>query len=149
MKTHKNFLAVLSIGFVVVALFGIANKAMAASYNITVTSGPTVFGRNVNMSGTASATNYAGQFSQYGIAINWGDGSLTNYSSLSALGFTDNGTNFSGNWPNSTHTYALPGSYLAQVKLYRGSSGSPAQAVEYVPINIVCTPNFPPFEAPC
>ena len=153
MKTYKNIIAVLFIGFITVSLFGFAEKAKAippSSYSISVTSGPTVVGRDASMSGIASATNYVGQYSQYGIAINWGDGTpVTNYPNLSALGFTNGGGNFSGSWPTSLHTYAYPGSYSAQVKLYKGNVNSVAKASANVQIDIICTPQFPPFEAPC
>lgn len=128
------------------------SSSIAASYySVSITNGPNVTGRDVAVSGIASAINYVGQFSQYGLAINWGDGTpQTVYPDLSVLSFINSNNCFSGSW-SSTHTYDYPGSYIVKVKLYRGNSmQSPNGLASDTSIaTIVCYPLHPPFYAPC
>jgi hypothetical protein len=155
-KLEISFFMLLAVlGFAVTPAFAAPHsnphlppQAAVGAYSLSITSGPVVVGRDVSLNGVASATNYLGSFSQYGIVILWGDNTQTVYSSLATLGFIDNGTDFSGSWA-SQHTYAYPGNYNIQVNLYRNSPSAMPAASDSISASIVCFPDFPPFFAPC
>ncbi len=69
---------------------------------------------------TGTAQPYVGDLTDHNVQVNWGDGNVTN---TSTVNFVDpNGTTapaiFTGTWSNN-HTYAAPGSYNITATLYQ------------------------------
>ncbi len=93
--------------------------AGAPTYSIDITSNSLV-GTTVNLSGIASATKFAGQFSQYHVDIFW----ETDVSSANVQNLTENGDDFSGTW-SGQHTYQTSGTKTITVALcHQGCTGA-------------------------
>ena len=111
-------------------------QAAAPSYHVAVTS--TTFGAlSITLSGTESASNYAGQLSSYHVYIDWGD---THSTDLTSLGLTDSNGNFSGSWGSASHTYTATGAETITVKLCHAQCSGNEGADSTVTLNVVIPP---------
>ena len=79
----------------------------------------------VSIAGDCWATSFVGQLSQYGVQVNWGDGSVVDIVS----NLTQAGDNFSGTWGPVSHPYFPSGTFTITVtlyhQLYQGAERSP------------------------
>lgn len=119
------------------ALFVGVVLADAPEYNIDINTPVSISGSDVSLSGTASATKFAGQLDTYHVFVDWGDGSSGDVSDS----LVEAGKNFSGTW-SGNHTYTTSGPYTIVVKLcHVGCTGAEgADATDSVNINIVIPP---------
>ena len=79
----------------------------------------------VSIAGDCWATSFVGQLSQYGVQVDWGDGSVGNITP----NLTEAGDNFSGTWGPVSHPYFPSGTFTIIVtlyhQLYQGAERSP------------------------
>ena len=75
----------------------------------------------ITIFGNASGTNFVGQFNQYHINIQWGDGNET-ILNLADIWPTPAGGDFSGDW-SAFHSYGLTGTYTIVAMLYHSQPG--------------------------
>jgi hypothetical protein len=95
---------------------GNENGGNNPSYTINIVD-TEINGLAVQINGTASATNYAGQFDDQKVQVDWGDGNVNDTASTD---FTDEGNNFSGTWSDG-HTYDIAQTNVTiTVKVYHG-----------------------------
>jgi hypothetical protein len=95
------------------------------------------FTNPIHLAGTASATSFPGQLSQYQIQINWEDGTVVNTSDIN---FTQSGSDFSGTWSsNPDHPYTTGGSRTITIKLYHGQPGGVESGDQTTTVTIIVT----------
>jgi hypothetical protein len=121
-------------GIMAAAVFAVGVFAAGPSYSIDIDTPVSVSGADVSLTGVASATKFAGQFDQYHIAVDWGDGASGDVSS----GLIEAGDDFSGTW-SGNHQYSVGGAYTITVMLcHQSCSGAEgADATDSVEIEIV------------
>jgi hypothetical protein len=75
---------------------------------------PESFTIPVSIAGDCWATSFVGQISQYGVQVEWGDGSVVDI----VPNLTQAGGNFTGTWGPVSHSYFPSGTYTIIATLY-------------------------------
>lgn len=134
----------VAVAFALLAVSFGPTSAYAAGYQITGL--PSVDAMTVDISGSASANPFTGQFDQQYISVDWDDGSaIEQLADHTDLNFTDTGNNgvfTSSNWSGS-HTYTAPGNYAIEVRVhhqnFNGNESSRASITFNVEVSPACS----------